>query len=84
MASSTVDPRDLDVVQRADEREQRGIVELGQDVAGLVLPERAEERRAVILRQLLEHVRDVGRVGFDERLGRARVVAVLQQLFGGA
>lgn len=78
------DHRHLDVVQGAHQLEQRGVVELGQDVAGLVLPERAEDRRAVGERQLLEHVSDVGRVGFDERLRRARVVAVLEQLFGRA
>ena len=78
------DHRDLDVVQGADELEQRGVVELGQDVAGLVGPQRAEDRRAVCERKLLEDVRDVGRVGLDECLSRARVVAVLQQLFGSA
>jgi hypothetical protein len=78
------DHRDLDVVQGADELEQGGVVELGQDVAGLVGLERAEDRRAVGEGKLLEHVRDVGCVGFDERQGGARVVAILQQLFGCA
>ena len=78
------DQRHLDVVEGAHELEQRGVVELGQHVAGLVRPERAKDRGAVGDRQVLEDVAEVGRVSLGERLPRARIVAILEQLFGRA
>ena len=44
----------------------------------------AKDRGAIGRGQMLQHVRDVRRMRFVERLPRARIVAVLQQIFRGA
>ena len=72
------DLRDLDVVEGAHEPEEGGVVELGENVARLLGAEGAKDRGAIGRGQMLQHVRDVRRMRFGERLPRARIVAVLQ------
>ena len=75
------DLRDFDVVEGAHEPEEGGVVELGEDVSRRLGSEGAKDRGAIRGGQMLQHVRDVRRVRFGERLPRARIVPVLQQLF---
>src|SRR5437867_10903539 len=69
----------LDLVEGADERQQRGVVQGRQDVAGPFGGEPPEERDLLLEGQVLENRGDVRRVGRLERLVVAAFLAALEQ-----
>ena len=77
------DPGHLLLVERADELDQRLVVQLGEDGAGVLGGEEPEDADLVAERQLPHGRGDVGRVGGGEDVDETVVASADEQLLDG-
>ena len=73
------DARDLELVERLDELQQRLIVELGEHLARALGRQQAEDRHLRFERQLAQQRRHVGRMRGRQQIDEATAVAALEQ-----
>src|SRR5262249_54876870 len=77
------DVGDLLLLEGLHEVEQRLVVELGQDLAGLLAAEQPEERHAALLGRLGQQAGDVGGVSLGQARAQLVVAPLVEELAQG-